>query len=105
MIRLLSITCLAAMLQVTAAAAAEGDPKRGAEVYRACVACHALEPDLHLSGPSLDGFWGRQAGTAERSEEHTSELQSLMRTSYAVFFLNKKQKHTSQTSHTYSSKL
>src|SRR3546814_1371456 len=25
-----------------------------------------------------------------RSEEHTSELQSLMRTSYAVFFLNKK---------------
>src|SRR3546814_7442543 len=27
-----------------------------------------------------------------RSEEHTSELQSLMRTSYAVFFLKKKQK-------------
>src|SRR3546814_7002917 len=26
-----------------------------------------------------------------RSEEHTSELQSLMRISYAVFFLNKKQ--------------
>src|SRR3546814_5185253 len=30
-----------------------------------------------------------------RSEEHTSELQSLMRTSYAVFCLtNKKQTHT-----------
>src|SRR3546814_8632799 len=28
----------------------------------------------------------------ERSEEHTSELQSLMRTSYAVFSLNKKKK-------------
>src|SRR3546814_1165571 len=28
-----------------------------------------------------------------RSEEHTSELQSLMRISYAVFCLNKKQKH------------
>src|SRR3546814_7228834 len=27
-----------------------------------------------------------------RSEEHTSELQSLMRTSYALFFLKKKQK-------------
>src|SRR3546814_6054978 len=26
-------------------------------------------------------------GTEERSEEHTSELQPLMRTSYAVFFL------------------
>src|SRR3546814_8341889 len=29
-----------------------------------------------------------------RSEEHTSELQSLMRTSYAVFCLKKKKKHT-----------
>src|SRR3546814_1578012 len=29
-------------------------------------------------------------GRASRSEEHTSELQSLMRTSYAVFCLKKK---------------
>src|SRR3546814_4890750 len=29
-----------------------------------------------------------------RSEEHTSELQSLMRISYAVLCLKKKQKHT-----------
>src|SRR3546814_4708563 len=29
-------------------------------------------------------------GTATRSEEHTSELQSLMRISYAVFCLKKK---------------
>src|SRR3546814_8088619 len=33
----------------------------------------------------------RFTGT-ERSEEHTSELQSLMRTSYAVFCLKKKNK-------------
>src|SRR3546814_5957464 len=31
----------------------------------------------------------------ERSEEHTSELQSLMRISYAVFCLKKKTPHTS----------
>src|SRR3546814_8382158 len=30
----------------------------------------------------------------ERSEEHTSELQSLMRISYAVFCLKKKKHHT-----------
>src|SRR3546814_5431585 len=30
----------------------------------------------------------------ERSEEHTSELQSLMRISYAVFCLKKKKTHT-----------
>src|SRR3546814_3821904 len=32
------------------------------------------------------------AQTADRSEEHTSELQSLMRNSYAVFCLKKKNK-------------
>src|SRR3546814_7340848 len=32
-------------------------------------------------------------GWAQRSEEHTSELQSLMRTSYAVFCLKKKKNH------------
>src|SRR3546814_7957112 len=32
-----------------------------------------------------------------RSEEHTSELQSLMRISYAVFCLKKKKQHTSNT--------
>src|SRR3546814_2688139 len=35
----------------------------------------------------------------ERSEEHTSELQSLMRISYAVFCLKKKKK-TKNTTHT-----
>src|SRR3546814_6360534 len=37
-------------------------------------------------------FLGRR-----RSEEHTSELQSLMRISYAVFCLKKKKKKTRQT--------
>src|SRR3546814_8356285 len=36
--------------------------------------------------------------TSERSEEHTSELQSLMRISYAVFCLKKKNKKD-QTKH------
>src|SRR3546814_1279043 len=34
-----------------------------------------------------------------RSEEHTSELQSLMRISYAVFCLKKKTKITTTTTH------
>src|SRR3546814_5590163 len=35
---------------------------------------------------------------SRRSEEHTSELQSLMRISYAVFCLKKKKKHKRRTS-------
>ena len=55
----------AALVAAPALARAEGDPVRGAEVYRACVACHALAPGLHLTGPSLGGVWQRPAGTAE----------------------------------------
>src|SRR3546814_2787745 len=39
-----------------------------------------------------------RAGRADRSEEHTSELQSLMRISYAVFCLKKKN-NTNGTKH------
>src|SRR3546814_1974314 len=40
------------------------------------------------------GYTAIWAGLATRSEEHTSELQSLMRISYAVFCLKKKTDNT-----------
>src|SRR3546814_2290376 len=51
-----------------------------------------------LEGVDLDALHGELlvTGTA-RSEEHTSELQSLMRISYAVFCLKKKQTHIIST--------
>src|SRR3546814_6933000 len=43
------------------------------------------------TGPSTSGIAsGSVQDFQVRSEEHTSELQSLMRSSYAVFCLNKK---------------
>src|SRR3546814_4815716 len=44
----------------------------------------------HLAEARIIGC-GRIEAPAARSEEHTSELQSLMRISYAVFCLKKKQ--------------
>src|SRR3546814_4514210 len=41
----------------------------------------------------------RYPGVLYRSEEHTSELQSLMRNSYAVFCLKKKNKHKVKKKH------
>src|SRR3546814_3236190 len=50
------------------------------------------EPEPHAS---LEQFGAdKLAANLGRSEEHTSELQSLMRISYAVFFLKKKNKIT-----------
>src|SRR3546814_10346067 len=46
--------------------------------------------DKGLSIGAPLGKLGRSGATAARSEEHTSELQSLMRISYAVFCLKKK---------------
>src|SRR3546814_10485000 len=43
---------------------------------------------------------GHRQALAQRSEEHTSELQSLMRISYAVFCLKKKQHRTRYTYNT-----
>src|SRR3546814_3219950 len=40
---------------------------------------------------------GRRDHILQRSEEHTSELQSLMRISYAVFCLKKKTLHNKNT--------
>src|SRR3546814_9179543 len=53
---------------------------------RDCSLAHTDCPD-RVGFNKLD-FEPRQR--AERSEEHTSELQSLMRNSYAVFCLKKK---------------
>src|SRR3546814_7793270 len=57
-------------------------------------------PKLELQSELVqDNPADREQGTAQRSEEHTSELQSLMRISYAVFCLKKKN-ITTHTNHT-----
>src|SRR3546814_2691200 len=54
-----------------------------------------LDADVREAIVSVDP---RNAGNRlnDRSEEHTSELQSLMRISYAVFCLKKKKKNNTE---------
>src|SRR3546814_7578053 len=49
---------------------------------------------LHFELSIITGTRAISGSAAMRSEEHTSELQSLMRISYAVFCLKKKKNHT-----------
>src|SRR3546814_1120618 len=70
--------------------------------HRSC----RLGPPREHAGVSLGVDLSTQVGTnngkgPERSEEHTSELQSLMRISYAVFCLKKKKKKYNHKTHTH----
>jgi len=71
---LLSVVTISAGLLSPSVAAAEGNVAGGAQVYQACVACHALEPGLHLTGPSLGGIWNRPAGRAKGFSRYSDAL-------------------------------
>src|SRR3546814_5529109 len=80
-------------------------------LFRSCLGDRGQASGLRRSGRRRDRHAGRAVGDAgdrrrwrqsclrrrgpalARSEEHTSELQSLMRNSYAVFCLKKKKKN------------
>src|SRR3546814_4890756 len=66
------------------------------ETYKAVRSFQASHLDKHDQPLVVDGKVGPLTMWAlQRSEEHTSELQSLMRISYAVFCLKKKNKQKS----------
>ena len=68
----------AALLAVTVSPVwAQGDATRGAEQFRQCVACHSLEPGLHLTGPSLSGVVGRPAGKTPGYKRYSSALRGV----------------------------
>lgn len=71
--RIITAVALAA-ITAGAAQAQEGDAHSGGELYRTCVACHSLEPGVHLTGPSLAGAFGREAGEAEGFNRYSPGL-------------------------------
>src|SRR3546814_8980982 len=73
--------------------ALSGDADRSHIIWPCIGVVHGLRERLEQCLPP--GFRILLAG--RRSEEHTSELQSLMRTSYAVFCLTKKTKKHNTT--------
>src|SRR3546814_2090094 len=56
---------------------------------------------LFMKGTPVFPQCGFSAAVVQRSEEHTSELQSLMRISYAVFCLKKKNDKHKYSKNTY----
>src|SRR3546814_5557110 len=67
----------------------QGDPRRTGQIGPRARRADAQRRSLSGATRALP-----DRAAAERSEEHTSELQSLMRISYAVFCLKKKKHMT-----------
>src|SRR3546814_6642839 len=66
-----------------------------------CALTMVPAPSFTLRSTQYGPIWTSSANaTSPRSEEHTSELQSLMRISYAVFCL-KKNNHPAPYQHTF----
>ena len=63
-------------LTLSAAAAQQGDVARGQRLFQNCIACHSLEPDKNLTGPSLSGVIGRKAGTLQSFSRYSDAVRS-----------------------------
>jgi cytochrome c len=56
--------------------AADGNPAQGQRVFGACAACHSLQPDQNMTGPSLADVWNRKAGSLASFSRYSPALKS-----------------------------
>src|SRR3546814_6510025 len=76
----------------------QGQPRRCRADLSGRPGQHFVQPAVRGPGPAI------RCPESGRSEEHTSELQSLMRNSYAVFCLKKKKNTNNKKKTTYTLK-
>ena len=58
------------------AVAQPGNAANGERMYRACAACHSLEPDRNMTGPSLADLWNRKSGGLPSFPRYSPALKS-----------------------------
>ena len=71
-----TLTALALLALAAQASAAEGNPAQGQRVFGTCAACHSLQPDQNMTGPSLAGVWNRKAGSLASFSRYSPALKS-----------------------------
>ncbi|HZP78832.1 MAG TPA: c-type cytochrome [Pseudolabrys sp.] len=67
---------IATLAALPSATAAEGNAARGERVFRACSACHSLQPHKSMTGPSLAGIWNRKAGKSPSFSRYSAALKA-----------------------------
>ena len=75
-IQSLAIAMLLLIGLLCRATAEPGDATRGERMYPACVACHSLEPNRNMTGPSLAEVWDRKSGSLASFPRYSPALKS-----------------------------
>jgi cytochrome c len=79
----------------TQAQASECDLVKGEKTFTKCTACHSLEPNTNLMGPSLHGLMNRGAGEGKNFQYSNAMMSSNIEwspTELNEFLLNPKKK-------------
>ena len=63
-------------LSASPAMTAEGDAALGARAFRACAACHSVEANRNMTGPSLAEVWNRKAGSLASFPRYSDAMKS-----------------------------
>jgi cytochrome c len=76
--RIQSVAIAALMLPALSyrATAEPGNTANGERLYRACIACHSLEPNRNMTGPSLAEIWNRKSGSLASFPRYSPALKS-----------------------------
>ncbi|RZN08026.1 cytochrome C [Bradyrhizobium genosp. SA-3] len=72
----LLFVAFAAILVSSPAGAQQDSVARGERDFRVCAACHSLEPDRNMTGPSLANLWGRKAASLPSFDRYSDALKA-----------------------------
>jgi cytochrome c len=71
-----ALAVLASLVIAAQSFAADGNAARGQRVFGACAACHSIQPDQNMTGPSLADVWNRKAGSLASFSRYSLALKS-----------------------------
>ena len=70
------ILAVGLLSSTTAVNAQQGNPNAGQRVFGACAACHSLESNRNMTGPSLAEIWNRKSGSLPSFPRYSPALKS-----------------------------
>lgn len=72
----LTLVAMAVAAMLSPTLAADGNAARGQRIFGACAACHSLQPNQNMTGPSLAALWNRKTGSLPSFMRYSPAMKS-----------------------------